>query len=136
MRIQNIQPGTTLRAVMVMIVIMVGIAMLMPRPARAQLVVRIQKQPVRIVTAPRARLAVTVGNRHQVCARPRSCRGNHVHKVAVTRGRYLKSKRTVTVQRCGNENVYRDIHRVWVPGQWVMTGPRTSRWVAGHWVRV
>ena len=130
MRTQSIRPSSTLHGILITIVLMTGIALLIPRPAEAQLIVRIHKQPVRIISAPRVQVGISIGSHRTICRSP------HDTSFKVKRGRYAKSLRTVTGRRCGNEYRPRNDHHVWVPGQWIRTGPRQSRWIPGHWVRV
>ena len=130
MKTQSIRPSSTLHGILITIVLMAGIALMIPRPAEAQLVVRIEKQPVRIVSSPHVQVTLSVGGHRTICSHP------YDTGVKVKRGRHAKSLRKVSVRRCGNEYRLRNAHHVWVPGQWIRTGPRQSRWVPGHWTRV
>jgi hypothetical protein len=128
MKTTALHPSLTLRTILAFVVVVAALVMATPRAADAQLVVRIQKQPVAVVKAPRAPVAAVKsvrGQRHRPV----------VKEYRVLPGAHAKSVRTVVVTRCERRPV-REAHHVWVAGHWQRTGPRTARWVEGHWERI
>lgn len=128
MKATTLKPSRTLRTVLLSILVLVSFLLALPRPVEAQLVVKVRKQPVKMVKAPRTQVTVT-GNHRAVRAKPA------VTRVTVLPGAHAKSLRTAVVTRCPVRHRHDD-HRVWVPGHWVRTGPRSSLWMAGRWQKV
>ncbi|MCP4572813.1 MAG: BcpO-related WXXGXW repeat protein [bacterium] len=120
MKPRDLMPSRTLRVLLLMLIFMTLALLATPRGAEAGLVIRVKAAPVKVISAPRAKTVIVAPRapRVMVAAKP------PVRHVTVA---YRSGPRTVV--KCGSPAP----HRVWVAGHWERTGPRTSRWIPGHW---
>ncbi len=134
MKRNELMPSRTLRVIFLTVILLVGMALALPRRADAALILRAQIGPVKIVSTPYAK-SLVIGqpacNKYVKVhkAHRKSYRRNHRGRHAVL----LKNVRRGATVRCSCRQ--HRVDRFWVAGHWVRTGPRTSRWVIGHWER-
>ncbi|MFN2369712.1 MAG: hypothetical protein ABR506_01005 [Candidatus Krumholzibacteriia bacterium] len=77
------------------------------------------------------RATIALGDGPRLCSIPKP----YQRRTVVVRGSGCHDRHGHAVVKKPKHRRHDRDHKVWVDGRWERTGPRTARWIPGHWMR-